>query len=224
MHSFDPADAVEYGILEAVLLANIRWWVAKNASNNKHWYDGHYWTYNSARAFTKLFPYASQQQIQRALRKLEMSGIVHVGNYNSNPYDHTKWYTAPIAGDYDRSHLITRESIVDQPSNTDINQIKTSRKRTTDNPLFDVFWKAYPRKTNKAFAQQVFGKLRVDQALLDKMVLAIGQQKQSEQWKNPQYIPHPSTWLNGERWEDELTTTAKPLSPAEREKQRLFGR
>ena len=222
MHSFDPADAVEYGILEAVLLSNIRWWVAKNASNNKHWYNGHYWTYNSAKAFAKLFPYASQQQIQRALRKLELSGIVHVGNFNSNPYDHTKWYTAPIKGEYDRSHLIDRPLFDDQPSNTDINQIKTTRKRTTDNPFFDAFWSAYPRKTNKGFAKQIFLKLSVDQALLDKMLLAIGQQKKTEQWKNPQYIPHPSTWLNGERWEDEVASTAKPESEEERRKRLAF--
>jgi len=224
MHSFDPAEAVEYGMLEAVLLSNIRWWVAKNASNNKHWYDGHYWTYNSAKAFAKLFPYASQQQIQRALKRLETSGIVHVGNYNTNPYDHTKWYTAPIQGDYDRSHLIIRGVSDDQPSNTDINQIVNSKKCITDNPLFDTFWNAYPRKTNKGFAKQVFQRMSVDQALLDKMILAIGQQKKTDQWKNPQYIPHPSTWLNGERWEDELLTTAQPLSPADREKARLFGR
>lgn len=105
--------------------------------------------------------------------------------------------------------------------------INSNRNNTIvpqDDERFNTFWNAYPRKTNKGYAKQVFKKLRVDKELLDKMVLAIGQQKQSEQWKNPQYIPHPSTWLNGERWEDELTTTAKPLSPAEREKQRLFGR
>ena len=38
------------------------------------------------------------------------------------------------------------------------------------------------------------------------MIEAVEKQKDSKQWKeaNGQYIPHPSTWLNGERWEDEL--------------------
>lgn len=88
--------------------------------------------------------------------------------------------------------------------------------------LFDMFWSAYPRKTNKGFAKKVFQKLKVDKALLDKMVLAIGQQKKSDQWKNPQYIPHPSTWLNGERWEDEVASTAKPESEEDRRKRLAF--
>ena len=28
--------------------------------------------------------------------------------------------------------------------------------------------------------------------------------KQSKQWSNPQYIPHPYTWLNRGGWDDEL--------------------
>ena len=38
------------------------------------------------------------------------------------------------------------------------------------------------------------------------MLKAIEKQKGSEQWTkdNGQYIPHPSTWLNQSRWEDEL--------------------
>lgn len=102
------------------------------------------------------------------------------------------------------------------------NRNNTVSSSTDD--LFDMFWSAYPRKTNKGFAKKVFQKLKVDKTLLEKMVVALGQQKKSDQWKNPQYIPHPSTWLNGERWEDELITTAQPLSPADREKARLFGR
>ena len=32
-------------------------------------------------------------------------------------------------------------------------------------------------------------------------------QKQSAQWSkdNGQFIPHPTTWLNGKRWEDQIT-------------------
>jgi hypothetical protein len=197
MHSFEPEDAEKYGILEAILLTNIRWWVAKNEANKRHYYDGKYWTYNSAKAFTKLFPYASQQQIQRAMKKLEEMGAIRVGNYNSNPYDHTKWY-----GIIDSSNLINQEVKFDQPSNTtDINTDAVRQKES----LFEIFWKAYPRKTNKAFARKCFDKAKVTQELLDKMLVAIAKQKKTSQWQMLEYIPHPSSWLNGERWEDEVT-------------------
>ena len=37
------------------------------------------------------------------------------------------------------------------------------------------------------------------------MIEAVEEQKKSKQWSDPQYIPHPYTWLNQGRWEDELT-------------------
>jgi len=217
MHTFDPAEAVKYGILEAVLLSNIRWWVAKNQANGRHNHDGRYWTYNSAKAFTKLFPYASQQQIQRALKRLEDDGVLHVGSYNSNPYDHTKWYSVAII---DSSNLINQEVKVDQPSNTYINTVVNNKE--SSNPFFEEFWKAYPRKTNKGFARKVFEKLKVDDAMLTKMIQAIYVQNKNV-WKDKdqQYIPHPSTWLNGERWDDEVVV--KPMSASDREKARIFG-
>ena len=39
------------------------------------------------------------------------------------------------------------------------------------------------------------------------MIAAIEAQKASEQWtrEGGRYIPNPATWLNGGRWEDEMT-------------------
>lgn len=90
------------------------------------------------------------------------------------------------------------------------------------NNYFEDFWKAYPRKTNKGFAKKVFEKLKVDDVMLTKMIQAIYVQNKTV-WKDKdqQYIPHPSTWLNGERWEDEIV--AKPMSASDREKARIFG-
>jgi hypothetical protein len=53
------------------------------------------------------------------------------------------------------------------------------------------------------------------------MIQAIHVQNKSV-WKDKeqQYIPHPSTWLNGKRWEDEIV--AKPMSASDREKARIF--
>lgn len=67
--------------------------------------------------------------------------------------------------------------------------------------LFNRFWEAYPRKTAKQDAVKAFGKLKADEALLETMLAAL--EKQKAQWDDPKYIPHPATWLNGHRWEDE---------------------
>jgi len=77
---------------------------------------------------------------------------------------------------------------------------------------FEVFWKAYPRKTGKDAARKAFAKRNPSQELLDKMLAAIEQQKKSEQWQKNrgQFIPLPTTWLNQGRWEDEVGVEVQP--------------
>ncbi|MDE5575785.1 MAG: hypothetical protein K2J11_00155 [Oscillospiraceae bacterium] len=74
---------------------------------------------------------------------------------------------------------------------------------TADNS-FEKFWKAYPRKKAKDAALRAWKKLKPDENLLNVILAAIEQQKQSDQWRKDkgQYIPYPATWLNGRRWED----------------------
>ena len=89
-------------------------------------------------------------------------------------------------------------------------------KQTGDSPLtpraekpqeitsrFERFYSAYPRKQNRAAAERAFKKLNPDDELLETMITAIENQKKSESWSNG-YVPHPSTWINGRRWEDEI--------------------
>ena len=70
---------------------------------------------------------------------------------------------------------------------------------------FDRFWKAYPRKVGKGAAEKKFAQIRPDAELTDKMIRAVEDAKRSAQWSRDggQYIPHPATWLNQKRWEDE---------------------
>ena len=83
---------------------------------------------------------------------------------------------------------------------------KEKDKEKEKDILFGRFWEAYPRKVNKPAAKKAFYKLPVDEALLAAMLSAIARQKDTPQWKENggQYIPHPATWLNGRRWEDEV--------------------
>ena len=91
-HSFDTDIAKEYGILEAILLNHLWFWIKKNEANDTNYYDDNYWTYNSTRAFNELFPYVSQRQIQNALNHLKEEKIILTGNYNKSAYDRTLWY------------------------------------------------------------------------------------------------------------------------------------
>jgi len=92
-HSFDIDIAIKYGVQEAILIENFRFWIAKNKANGKHYYDGRWWTYNSAKALAELFPYWSSKQIERLLASMKSSGILVTGHYSQNTYDRTNWYS-----------------------------------------------------------------------------------------------------------------------------------
>ena len=92
-HSFNTEIAKRLDVNQAIIIENMAWWLKKNQSNNKHFYDGNYWTYNSAKAFTEMFVYFSKSQIERILKKLIENGIIQTGNYNKMAYDRTNWYT-----------------------------------------------------------------------------------------------------------------------------------
>lgn len=92
IHTFDTEIAEQYGLLEAILINNIYYWIEKNRANEVNFYDGTYWTYNSTRAFHELFPYVSERQIKQALKHLREEGLLLTGNYNKSSYDRTLWY------------------------------------------------------------------------------------------------------------------------------------
>lgn len=85
-----------------------------------------------------------------------------------------------------------------------------------DGALFEEFWKAYPKKRAKDDARKAFDKRKPTRALLDTMLKALREQAQSAQWQKDagQFIPHPATWLNDGRWQDEdgvaLAASANP--------------
>ena len=80
---------------------------------------------------------------------------------------------------------------------------------------FDEFWKAYPkqRRIGKGAAAKAWQKIKIDKNELLRLCLeAIKWQKLTEQWRrdNCQFVPHPTTYLNQARWEDEMPDDIDP--------------
>ena len=97
--------------------------------------------------------------------------------------------------------------------------------------LFDLFWKAYPRKTSKPQALKVwkrlFGTLSTAGDRFD-LIMAIReglkQWKACDSWKEQggKFIPYPATWLNGERWKDDPGPVTAPVGEVRPEDQHDF--
>ena len=90
--------------------------------------------------------------------------------------------------------------------------VQKGSKQEPDWGLFEQFWAAYPRKQNKERARRAWKKLNPDVALCQTMSAALERDKRSEQWRRDggEFIPHPSTWLNNRRWEDESVDVQSP--------------
>lgn len=97
-HSFDINIAKQYGIVEAILLKHIYFWVKRNEYNQKNFFDGRYWSYNSAKAFNKVFFYFSERQIRYALSKLKSQGLILAANHNEDKRVKILWYTLTDKG------------------------------------------------------------------------------------------------------------------------------
>lgn len=71
---------------------------------------------------------------------------------------------------------------------------------------FDKFWALYPKKVAKADARKAWLQTKDIRPELTNLLTAITAACKTESWMKDggKYIPHPATWLRGERWDDEL--------------------
>lgn len=79
---------------------------------------------------------------------------------------------------------------------------------------FEVFWNEYPRKEGKKVVQSKYLKLIRANARTHEIIMGV-LSKHNNKWRgmDKKYIPMPITWLNQERWNDEIEeTTAKKES------------
>jgi hypothetical protein len=94
-----------------------------------------------------------------------------------------------------------------------IKERKGKEKKEKESILdFDLFYLPYPKKKAKGDAEKAWKKLTDDEKQM--AIDALPNHVKHWDFKNePQFIPHPATWLNSKRWEDvldESQTTAGP--------------
>lgn len=226
-HHFKVNIAIQYGIAEAVILNNLWYWVKKNEANGANFYDEKYWTYNSIKAFEKLFPYLTNKQIRTTLKHLIDAGLIKTGNYNKSEYDHTTWYSFTEKG-----------AALMETSNCPTGQIELPVEENgitlqgepipyikplinTDGKLhikeeFENLWAMYPKKQGKdrAFkSYQTARKSGTTYAEVEQGIYAyLNYIKVTE--RDAQYIKMGSTFFSQKAWQDDWTPPEqKSLNP-----------
>lgn len=108
------------------------------------------------------------------------------------------------AGNHDAPNADTNS---DDAGNARIGKVRLG-KDNNNTHRFDEFWALYPKKVEKKKALAAFLKLDPDDQLFETIIKAVKEQSKSDQWERG-FIPNPTTWINGERWNDNLPK-AKP--------------
>lgn len=112
-------------------------------------------------------------------------------------------YNKPLVANASRS---PKHSSEPEPDTTEANApVVLARPSKADVAKgFLAFWSAYPRRVGKDAAAKAFSKalLRIDDPDPLAVILA-GIERALPGWDDPQFIPHPSTWLTQGRWADD---------------------
>jgi hypothetical protein len=89
---------------------------------------------------------------------------------------------------------------------------KTPSSKPASSTDFDTFWAQYPRKAGKIAGRKAFDKA-MKLATLEQLLQGVELLKRETAGKELHFIPHPATWLNDGRWDDEPTTKPAANSP-----------
>ena len=164
----------------------------------------------------------TEATIEKALQDLANIGSILLYDVDGESYfcfpnwaDHQRIqtkkskYPSPDDGALKKStvthgELPSESNPIQSESNPNPNTNPNPKARETRGAEFEKFWSVYPRKEGEQKARAAFEKVTVS---LDILLSALESQKKSSQWTkdNGQFIPHAATWLNGKRWEDQMT-------------------
>ncbi|MGA2331303.1 MAG: hypothetical protein ABSG75_06035 [Syntrophales bacterium] len=201
-------------------------------SGRKPWCDGYAWSYLYSRAnyrpaivnfrnqyihaergqfvtselkLSKIFGW-SRRRTKSFLTSLEIGGMCDIKRSNR--------FVVITIRNYDKF-----QSTEDENATTDVTtggqqehidkNIYKDKNIYMSNSDFNLFYQSYPKHEAKKKALNAWLKIRSENGLLNTILLAVEKQKQHKNHLKskgefcPEW-PLPATWLNGERWKDEI--------------------
>lgn len=148
-----------------------------------------------------------QDDLPKADTRVRKGGHSYVRRTVIEPSDKPSYTPhTPQGGDVNAS------DVSDTPGDDPAETTKPKRRKAgellpEDAERFDRWWAIYPRKEAKATARRAWDRIRPDNDLTDQMITAVSVQAKANDWEQPdrrQFIPLPASWLNAERWNDEV--------------------
>ena len=151
------------------------------------------WSKDKVRRFLKLLETRKQIIQQKDRYITTIITILNYELYQNDTPDNTPDKTADDTAE--------RQQTIHKQECKELKNVNNVKKYTTE---FEVFWKEYPNKTGKGKAFESWLKVNPDSSLQAQILDSIEKHKKSRGWQEEdgKYIPHPTTWLNRQSWED----------------------
>lgn len=159
-------------------------------------------------------PYSRSQEFEgRRIKKVEEGWFILNGGYYRNllrSYERRDYlrekqreHRRKLKKSTALSTMSTMSTDTDTYTNTDKN-----KEEIYIGHFLNDFWLEFPRKVAKPAALKAWKSLKLSEQDIEKVIEALKRQKDTT-WKDKakDYIPHPATWLNNRRWEDEIEPT-----------------
>lgn len=178
--------------------------------------------------------FGSHGKLVVSLKKLRALGYAHLKRLRSGK---TEWVITDERGTQDVAPHSENQNVVTEPhsenphsenpnsENRNVLQKKDLNKELSEtkngeipplppkkrNEAFESFYAEYPRKIARKAAEKAWEKLMPTKQLVGEIMDGLRRGIDSVEWAKDggEYIPHPASFLNGERWTDEFKE--KPL-------------
>ena len=157
---------------------------------------------------------SGRDAVRGLIRELEQAGYLQIfleraegGEFGGRSYTVSESPATDYPGPVEPSPV--NPPLVSIEGKQGLNKAARIEKPMADKDMaeaFEVFWKLYPNKKSKKDARKAWEKLKPGAELRLTLMTALGNHRISRDWSKDdgQYVPMASTWLNGERWTDEL--------------------
>lgn len=220
------------GLNDAVVLQQIAYWLEGDKAGIEH--DGRRWIYNTHEQWAEQFPFWSIETVRRSLASLQKQGLIIVRRLNAASRDQTNYYSIDHAvADQLQLVKMTNSEVVkltssissNRPPVTDRTETTTkTTELTVSNDVeiaFETFWSAGMVKTAKKKALSAFTSCVKRSGLTApefgaKLAADVKMRIEAGQFGFDKL--HPTSYLNGERWNDAAPRpsqrTSKPSSHA----------
>jgi DNA-binding transcriptional regulator YhcF (GntR family) len=160
----------------------------------------------------------SPASVDRASMELVDARLMSKEQRYNNSLVYTLHTSSPVT-----TPIITHDDTLSSPVTTAISTgddltITTKREPKEQELLndistkFDQFWETYPRKVGKGKARQAFEKA-LEKTDIDTILAGVRAYVHHEGYNDMEFIAHPTSWLNGERWDDEYETPMRKETP-----------